>query len=204
MHARYFATALMFALCTPAVSAQSSIDRSFTTTSNNCDDVQWSEEMQERYPNIDSACQSVEERNGKKYVRFEGTVRGVRNRGSAVDVDFRGGGRVQMQPPEGTKIYMSGKEVPVADLQRGDRLTFYVPEDRMTAQFYPDEQLASAQDSDAVNVPIAAAQQTTPAQEESEQMAGTLPSTASDMPLLAIFGLGMLGAAGALRLARRR
>jgi LPXTG-motif cell wall-anchored protein len=108
-----------------------------------------------------------------------------------------------MQPPEGTKIYMSGKEVPVADLQRGDRLTFYVPEDRMTAQFYPDEQLASAQDSDAVDVPIAAAQQTAPA-EESERMAGTLPSTASEMPLLVIFGLGMLGAAGALRLARRR
>lgn len=204
MRARHLATAFIAAVCTSAVCAQSSIDRSFTTTSNNCDDVQWSQEVRERYSNIDSACQSVEERNGKKYVKFEGTVRGTRDRGSAIDVDFKGGGRVQMQPPQGTKIYMEGRQIPVAELRRGDRLTFYVPEDRMTAQFYPDEQLAGTQEAQAVNVPLAAAEQATTEREQSEQMAGTLPSTASDIPLLAVLGIGMLGLAGSLRWARRR
>lgn len=186
-----------------AASAQTSVDRSFTTTSNNCDDVQWSAEMRERYPDLGSACQSVEERDGKKYVKFEGAVRGTREGGSAIDIDFRGGGRVQMQPPEGTRIYMDGKQIPVSDLKRGDRLTFYVPEDRMTAQFYPDEQLAATEESEAVSVPIATAEQATE-EEQPEQMAGTLPSTASALPIMGLSGLLMLGIAGAVRRLRRR
>lgn len=182
--------------------AQSNVDRSFTTTSNDCDAVQWSQAMQERYPDIGSACQSVEERNGKKYVKFEGTVRSASNQGSTLDIDFKGGGRVQMEPPENTKIFMEGEQIPVAELKRGDRLTFYVPEDRMTAQFYPDEQLATAQDSQAVNVPIAAAQQDT-VDEEPERVARTLPSTASELPWIAFSGFLMLGVAGALRWLRR-
>lgn len=188
-------------LWTFGASAQSNIDRSFSTTSNNCDDVQWSEEMQQRYPDIDSACQSVEERNGKKYVRFEGTVRSAS--ASELDVNFRGGGRVQMQPPAGTQIYMNGKQIPVSELRRGDRLTFYVPEDRMTAQFYPDEQLANTQESQAVNVPIAAAAQSTePEQDDRDRMA-MLPSTASALPWLGLSGLLMLAVAGMLRAIRR-
>ncbi len=186
-------------LWTFGASAQSSIDRSFTTTSNDCKDVQWSEEMQQRYPDIDSACQSVEERNGKKYVRFDGTVRSAS--ASELDINFRGGGRVQMQPPAGTQIYMNGKQIPVSDLRRGDRLTFYVPEDRMTAQFYPDEQLANTQESQAVSMPIAAAEQATP--EDSEDRMAMLPSTASPLPWLALSSLLLLGVAGALRLLRR-
>lgn len=202
MHTRHLISfALAASLWTFGASAQSNIDRSFTTTSNNCDDVEWSAEMQERYPDIDAACQSVEERNGKKYVRFEGTVRSAS--ASELDVNFKGGGRVQMDPPEGTKIYMNGKQIPVSDLRRGDRLTFYVPEDRMTAQFYPDEQLANTQESQAVNVPIAAAEQATE-DEESNQMAAMLPSTASELPWLGLSSLLMLAIAGTLRRFRRR
>lgn len=202
MHTRYpVSVAIAASLWTIAASAQSNIDRSFTTTSNNCDDVQWSQEMQERYPNIGSACQSVEERNGKKYVKFEGTVRSARE--SELDIDFKGGGRVQMQPPEGTKVYMNGKPISVAELERGDRLTFYVPEDRMTAQFYPDEQLADTQESEAVSVPIAASEQATK-EEEPDRMAGVLPSTASSLPWVGFSGLLMLAVASAVRLLRRR
>lgn len=200
----HFAVATGFAMsCAAACAfAQSSVDRSFTTTSNDCDAVQWSDEMKKRYPDIGSACQSVEERDGKKYVKFQGTVRSTRNRGSALEIDFQGGGRVQMQPPENTQIFMDGKEVPVSDLERGDRLTFYVPEDRMTAHFYPEERLAATQESDAVSVPLAATEQAT-ATEEPEQMAGTLPSTASGLPWIAVSGLLMWVLAGVLRLLRR-
>ena len=202
MRAHLISFPFMACLWVLTASAQSTIDRSFTTTSNDCDDVQWSEEMQERYPGIGSACRSVEERNGKKYVKFEGTVRSAR--ASVLDVDFAGGGRVQMEPPEGTTVYMDGEPIPVSDLRRGDRLTFYVPEDRMTAQFYPDEQLANTQESQAVNVPIAAAAQATEQEEEPDRMAGVLPSTASGLPWVAVSGLLMLGIAGGLRAWRRR
>ena len=66
---------------TSAAIAQTDVDRSFTVTAKNCKGVQWSAEALEAYPNIASACRAVEERNGKTYVNFEGTVTRTANTG---------------------------------------------------------------------------------------------------------------------------
>src|SRR5690606_6210368 len=52
--------------------AQRNVDAAFTATGESCEEVTWSEEALERYPNIASACQEVMERDGDYYVRFEG------------------------------------------------------------------------------------------------------------------------------------
>ncbi|HEX6261098.1 MAG TPA: hypothetical protein VFZ51_10625, partial [Woeseiaceae bacterium] len=83
-----------------AVSAQASIDRPFTATGGSCDQVTWSEEALEMYPQIASACQEVMERDGKYFVRFEGEVERVRDRGRKITVDFRQGDRLTLSPPE--------------------------------------------------------------------------------------------------------
>jgi hypothetical protein len=156
--------------------AQTSVDRSFTSTSDNCSGVQWSEEALERYPTIASACQSVEERNGKKYVKFEGKLKSNQG-GERIVVDFKDGGEMTLTPPPETSVYIDGRSTPVARLKRGDELNFYIAEDRLAAQFPETE----SQTTRFVVVPIAE-------EEEPEQMAAALPATASWLPMLAIGG----------------
>lgn len=177
--------------CASAATAQTSVDRSFTAVSNNCDSVTWSDRALATYPTIASACQGVEERNGKKYVKFQGTVKRAENRGQRLVVNFKDGGEVTLTPPPETNLYVNGKKTPVADLARGDELNFYIAEDRLAAQF-PETETQSAR---LVIVPIVIREQA--------QLA-SLPSTASPLPLLALCGTLSLGMGGLLTLIRRR
>ena len=189
-------TACLLSCMTSAAWAQTSVDRSFKVTSKNCDGVQWSAESLARYPTIGAACQSVEERNGKTYVKFQGTVK-RNDRGKQLVVDFKDAGDMTLTPPAETHLYVQGKRTPVSDLRRGDELNFYIAEDRLAAQF-PESDAETAQ---FVAVPIAT--QEAP-EEESEQMAAALPETASPAPLLALCGLTALGFGALLTLYRRR
>lgn len=171
--------------------AQSSIDRSFTSTSNDCGAVQWSERTLERYPDIGLACQSVEERNGKKYVKFQGTLK--RNEGGErIVVDFKDAGEMTLTPPPELTVYLDGRRTPVSRLKRGDQLNFYIAEDRLAAQF-PETETQTAR---FIVVPIVASE------EEPEQMASSLPATASWLPMLGIGGFVMLMFASLLALVR--
>lgn len=173
--------------------AQTSVDRSFTSSTNDCSGVQWSEKALEMYPTIGSACQSVEERNGKKYVKFQGTLK--RNEGGErIVVDFKDGGQITLTPPPETSVYIDGRRTPVARLQRGDELNFYIAEDRLAAQF-PETETQTARYYVAPIVQTAAV-------EPQEQMAASLPSTASWLPMLAIGGVFALMLASLLSLFR--
>ncbi len=66
--------------------AQSRVDRAFTATGTSCDQVEWSQEALEDYPQIASACQEVLERNGRYFVLFEGEVERVADRGRQITV----------------------------------------------------------------------------------------------------------------------
>jgi hypothetical protein len=176
--------------CASAASAQSSTDRSFTAVSDNCDSVTWSERAVATYPTIASACQGVEQRNGKRYVKFSGTVKRTENQGQRLVVNFKDGGEVTLTPPAETNLYVNGKKTPVSDLARGDQLNFYIAEDRLAAQFPETEQ----QSARLVIVPIVVR----------EQQLASLPSTAGPLPLLALAGTLSLGLGGLLTLYRRR
>ena len=179
--------------CASAATAQTSVDRSFTAVSNDCNAINWSERALATYPTIASACQSVEERNGKKYVKFQGTVKRNENRGSRLVVNFKDGGEVTLTPPPETNLYVNGKKTPVADLARGDELNFYISEDRLAAQF-PETETQTAR---LIIVPIVV-------RDQSSQQLASLPSTASPLPLLALCGTLSLGMGGLLTLLRRR
>ena len=176
--------------CASAASAQSSVDRSFSAVSNNCDSITWSEKAVATYPTIASACQGVEERNGKRYVKFSGTVKSNKEQGQRLVVNFKDGGEVTLTPPPETNLYVNGKKTPVADLARGDELRFYIAEDRLAAQF-PETETTSAR---FVIVPIVVR----------EQQLAALPHTAGTLPLLALMGTFSLSLGGLLSLYRRR
>jgi hypothetical protein len=187
----------VLACATSVASAQTSVDRSFKAASKNCDDVQWSAEAVAKYPTIASACQSVEERNGKAYVKFEGEVARNIDRGKQLEIKFKDGGTLTVSPPPETTLYVEGKKTPVANLKRGDDLNFYIAEDRFAAQF--DNEEAPTQ---PVVAPVVA--QAPVEEDDSEQMAAALPATAGPLPLLALGGFLTLGLGGLLTLYRRR
>jgi hypothetical protein len=186
--------ACLLACASVAAVAQTSVDRSFKAVANDCNSVQWSERALATYPTIASACQGVEERNGKKFVRFEGTLKKNVNRGEQLVVNFKDGGEVTLSPPPETSLYVNGKKTAVRDLERGSELKFYISEDRLAAQF-PETETQTAR---LVVVPIVVRER--PVEQESF---ASLPSTASPLPLLALGGLLSLGLGALLRLSGR-
>jgi hypothetical protein len=175
------------------VNAQSSVDKAFTATGSNCTQITWSAEMMAKHPKIASACQEVLQRDGKTYVKFEGTVKKVSKNGGEVVMAMTGADTLTLQPTADKTVYIGGNQVPVKNLRPGDKLTFYVPEDRVVAA--------------VMETPSAPIEEIAIAPEPVEQVAMTdssaeMPRTASNWPLVALFGVLSLGVAGAMRTRR--
>jgi hypothetical protein len=179
--------------CASLATAQTSVDRSFKPVTKDCAGIEWSERALATYPTIASACQGVEERNGKTYVKFSGKLNRNVNRGEQLVVDFKGGGQVTLTPPPETNVYVNGQRTPVSQLEKGSELNFYVAEDRLAAQFTPTAE-PEIQTTRMVIVPIVVRE---------ERMA-SLPSTASEWPLVALAGMLAWGFGGLLSMYRRR
>jgi LPXTG-motif cell wall-anchored protein len=192
--ATILSTACLIA-CASAATAQTSVDRSFKAVSKDCSGIQWSERALATYPTIASACQGVEERGGRTFVKFEGTVSRNVNQGEQLVVNFKDGGEVTLTPPPETNVYVNGQKTAVAKLARGDELNFYIAEDRLAAQF-PQTMEPETQTTRLVVVPIVVRDQ------PAERMA-SLPSTASSWPMVALSGMLLLGFGGLLTWTRR-
>ena len=192
MHTRVLVTAgLIASLAALTASAQTSVDKSFTTVTKDCTGVKWSDSALETYPTIASACQGVEVREGKTYVKFSGEIAKNINRGEQLTIKFKDGGEVTLKPPANTALYVAGRKTPVSSLQRGDELTFYVPEDRLVARFDDD---ASQQ---VATIPLVRVVET-------EQVAQNLPETASQVPWLGFSGALLLVLGAGLTMRRRQ
>ncbi len=176
---------------------QSAVDRAFTATGTECNQITWSEASLAKYPRIASACQGVMERDGKYYVKFSGEVRQVADRGRRLTVDFKDGSRMEVQPPENTSVYLNGRARRADSLRRGDELTFYVPQDMLAenAVVIPPPQAVAMTIIPITRVRVA---QAAPAETETAQ----LPETAGVLPLLGLLGLSLAGAGAMLTMRR--
>jgi hypothetical protein len=175
------------------VFAQSSVDRAFTANGDSCVAINWSAETLAKHPKIASACQEVMQKDGKTYVKFEGDVKKVSKNGTEVVMDIKGGDVITLHPVEGRTVYIGGKKTPVKSLRPGDTLTFYIPEDRFTATVM--ETPTAPVEEIAIAPPMTAMAMTTTDYSD-------LPSTASNWPLIALFGALAIGLAATMR-ARR-
>ena len=175
------------------VNAQSSVDKSFTASGDNCTQITWSAEMLAKHPKIASACQGILHRDGKTFVKFEGTVKKVSKGGTEVVMQMKGADKITVNPAEGRTVNVNGNQVPVKNLRPGDTLTFYVPEDRVVAAEIPPEPTAPVEYMPIVEpAPVAQVAQTeTP-----------MPKTASEWPLVALLGALAIGFAGVMRTRR--
>lgn len=184
---------------TTTVFAQTRVDRAFTATGASCDQVEWSQEALEDYPQIASACQEVLERNGRYFVLFEGEVERVADRGREITVDFEEGDRLTLTPPENLSIYIDGRQRSVRDLRPGDQLNFYVPQDQLVATFYAGEPGTGVAQEAQIS-PEEPEERVAAADYEPER---TLPGTASGLPALAMAGLLLIALGAGLTLRRR-
>lgn len=168
-----------------AASAETRVDRTFKATSQDCRAVQWSADILRDYPGIGGACQSVEQRAGKTFVKFQGTVESVSKDGRQLKVNFKDGETLTLAPTETTVLYMGDVETPISQLYRGARLNFYVPEDRLTAQFFADGSAKSVE-IPILREQIAAREPSQLTHSEDRQMvaARELPATGSALPLV--------------------
>lgn len=173
-------------------------DRSFTTTSKDCSGLHWSESALKQYPNLASACQSVEEHDGVTYVKFSATVLRARNHGKELTLAVKDGGDVTVAMPAETELSINGRVTPISNLQRGDQLNFYVPENRLAAQFYAENQ-TPAQAAPTIVAPFEPT-----VTERREQVAERLPGSASEFPLFALSGFVLLGFGAGLTALRLR
>lgn len=119
-------------------SPSTSVDRSFDPSPKDCADVRWSAAAVRAFPSIADACQGVEQRNGKSFVKFEGVVESVKDQGKRIRVDFDEGEDLTFQPAAQTVLYLDGERTSFSEVRDGMRLNFYVPEDRLQAEFQPD------------------------------------------------------------------
>lgn len=174
----------------------------FTATGQSCDQVTWSRQALEVYPNIAEACQQVMQRDGKYFVRFDGEVRSVTDRGQQVTVDFRDGDLLTLTPPENLNLTINDKPTAPRDLLPGDKLRFYIPQDQLAAIFFAGQpETAPEQVVPIAPAPVLAA--AAPAPAPAPQAAApapaprALPGTASQLPLSALAGmlLVLLGSA---------
>jgi len=174
------------------VYAQSSVDKAFTAAGDNCTQITWSPEMMAKHPKIGSACQEILHKDGKTYVKFEGTIKKVSKGGTEVVMDMKGGDRITLNPAEGRTVYIGGNKVPVKNLRPGDSLVFYIPEDRVVAA------VIETPTAPVEEIPIAPVVETVAMTETNYDM----PKTASNWPLVALLGALSLGLAGAMRTRR--
>jgi hypothetical protein len=180
------------------VLAQSRSAPAFTATGTSCSDVTWSEQARASYPRIASACREVVQRDGKYYVRFEGEVVRVADRGQQLTIDFRDGDRLTLTPPENLSLTINDRPTPARDLRPGDELRFYVPQDQLAAAFFAGQ----PETAPVQTVPIAPAAPE-PLVAQNQTPARALPRTASLLPLTGAAGL-IFALLGLAMTARRR
>ena len=151
----------------------------------------WSAEMMAKHPKIASACQEVVQKDGKTYVKFEGTIEKVAKKGTEVTMKMKGSDKIYLTPPEGRTVYVNGKATPVKNLRPGDTLVFYIPDDRLVAT------VEASPTAPMEEIPISE-----PAPVEQVAMRTEMPKTASSWPLLALFGALAIGLASVMRTRR--
>ena len=168
---------------------QGGSDRPFTATGNTCSTVTWSQDALQKYPTIGAACQDVLQRDGKSYVKFTGEVVGVADGGRKLTIDFKGGGVFTVSAPENMNVSINKQRTRVRDLRRGDQLSFYIPQDRLTVLdvFDGDATTAAVQElpiepTPPPPEPVAAAPAPKPAQAPPPAQAEPAPAPQAAQP----------------------
>ena len=105
-----------------------------------CSDLHFSKAFLAKYPKAPQACQEARVYKGQRYAKFQAKVYlNSADRTTVTLVDAAGNDvdTFSIKPGPDSKIKMQDHEVSFKDLQKGETVTFWVPEKRMAAQELP-------------------------------------------------------------------
>ena len=141
------ALALPFAIGTAMANEPSASEAKIT-----CADVKYSSEFLAKYPDAPAACVEAVEKGGKRYAKFKARVYLNSADRTTVELLNTQGDRLStfsFKPGPDATVDIDGKKTKFTDLKKGEKISFYVSEDRLAAS----EQPGSTEESWAVLPP---------------------------------------------------
>lgn len=102
-------------------------------TQGGCGEVQFSDEINQRFPKARDACIEIVERDGKPYAHFQAEIVSVR--GDTVQAQFKApdGTRsrtIAFTPPSDARVQIAGRSYRYSELTSGQELDVWLPPDR--------------------------------------------------------------------------
>ena len=167
-----------------------------------CGDITFTPEAFETYEFVDQACLEMVERNGGVYAKF--TARVVAQTGSSTHLRFRHadgelGPSNRYNPGKDFQTGVEGKTVEISDIMVRSEFNMYIPAAYWSV---PSAEVAEVMEEPAAPPPPPPPPPAPAPEPEPEPE--MLPTTASSLPLLALFGSLFLVLGGALRLSRKQ
>jgi len=177
----------------------------FTVTASaqsvTCNDIVWSPSVLADNPNIGAVCLGVTEKDGKQVAQFRARVVRQSVNSTIVQWQLPDGSWSESQrryPERGFSAQIEGKEVRIMDMNARQEVNVYVPAGDLWSVPAPAAAPAAAPVA-AAAAPVAAA-----AAPEPEPAPAMLPTTATQVPMLALLGGLLLLLGGAVGIARTR
>lgn len=166
-----------------------------------CDEVEWHSDLLRDYPWVVDACQEAIIVDGQKWARFEAEFQEL-HRDGAITSNFtndrgRSLGNVRLMPGKDQRVLLDGRPYRFSQLQSGQTLNFYVPDDLYAFTMEP-----GAPDTEQVRIiePVEERQPTRMAEARTDNNRNrpeTLPATAGPLPIIALGGMfSLLGGIG--------
>jgi hypothetical protein len=109
-------------------------------TKISCSEVKYSSEFLEKYPDAPAACVEAVEKEGKRYAKFKARVYlNSKDRTTVELLNVRGDrlSTFSIKPSPDATIDMDGKKVKFSDLKVGEKISFWVSADRLSASEQP-------------------------------------------------------------------
>jgi hypothetical protein len=136
-HAALAATALAvpFAIGTAVANEAAASDAKIA-----CSDVKYSSEFLKKYPDAPAACIEAVEKEGKRYAKFQARVYlNSADRTTVELLNTRGDplSTFSFKPGPDAAVDIDGKKTKFTDLKKGEKISFYVSEDRLAASELP-------------------------------------------------------------------
>ena len=105
-----------------------------------CSEVKYSSEFLAKYPDAPAACIEAVEKGGKRYAKFQARVYLNSADRTTVELLNTRGDRLStfsFKPGPDAAVDIDGKKTKFTDLKKGEKISFYVSEDRLTASELP-------------------------------------------------------------------